>query len=198
MSIVHPSLLASTSPTPKRTTQKSLLLQEQKVIPQVSFTTDLVTKWSDIEPAQYDLGLSCEVFQRVEPSQREEFARTLAERSNRFVIFAPNAGNESHVTVSGLNTVDVGELVASVQAPSVDVSGSGYVDCPPFPPGLHFSNPETNNSEVPTLRRSMFRVSAPLLTPFCYLEPFYPPFIRGRMSHIVWVSGKNDSSVKPR
>ncbi len=145
---------------------------------------------------QYDLGLSCEVLQRLGPEAREAFARTLAVSCRQFAVFAPNAGNAAHVGLSGLKTVAPEDLVGLLRSAGAAPEDSGLLDCPPFPPGLHMIAPVSPGSGgAPRsglsdgLKKQVMRSVAPFLTPFAHLERRYPSSVRSRYSHIVWAVG---------
>lgn len=76
---------------------------------------------------EYDMILSCEVLQSV---YKERYANTVKRFSKRGVIFVPNANNKNHSRVSGLKGMSLGEIMGLFQ------SKGGYVDMPPFPPGV--------------------------------------------------------------
>ncbi len=108
----------------------------------------------------FDVILSCEAM------QRHGFAEYmgLLEKAPAFLVFAPNIANRSHAGLTGL-------LGYSPQ----DFAGyrTGYVDIPPFPPGL----------------RARGRVPAGLLlwalSKWAEIERFIP--FKRRLAHILYV-----------
>jgi hypothetical protein len=99
----------------------------------------VINNWASIPKSElYDLALSCEVFQRLNQTDKKNFAKFLGGIAKRVAIFAPNAENSSHVSVSGLKTVGLMELINAFS--SFKIKSSGFLDMPPFPPGIHHSN----------------------------------------------------------
>lgn len=87
----------------------------------------------------YDIALSCEVLQRLHDEDKKKYANFLGNTANAVAIFTPNAENKSHVTISGLNTLNINELV-DIFSRYFIITSYGFLDMPPFPPGKLFSN----------------------------------------------------------
>jgi hypothetical protein len=137
---------------------------------------------------RFDLAISSEVLQRV-PEQAGYVAR-LGELSTAVALFCPNADNPAHTNLSGLSGLYLEELenlVASalhdhddlLQAPLIR---SGYIDMPPFPPGIVRSEEQREQAT-----RGRFEALAMWsLGYYARLENFLPNALRRRRSHIVY------------
>jgi hypothetical protein len=93
----------------------------------------------------FDLALSCEVIQKYTYSEQMIYFRKLSVVCDRFIVFAPNRKNHSHVGRSGLNSVDLSMLQYQLNQTGWKVSDSGYLDIPPFPPGMTAKGIRENN-----------------------------------------------------
>jgi hypothetical protein len=83
----------------------------------------------------FDLCLGSEVLQRMDNRPRNEYFTQLCGLAPAVGVFAPNGENRSHTTLSGLSGIALAELRALIRDRGLLVQ-SGYVDMPPFPPGL--------------------------------------------------------------
>jgi hypothetical protein len=156
---------------------------------------------------QYDLALSSEVLQRLSPAGRQSYVSRLGTLASAAALFCPNAENRAHNTHSGLvglrleemrglttdygpQTTDEASPVARphdanlsyvVRRPSSLVS-SGYIDMPPFPPGITRS---ADQREEATSGRFEAMVMWGLGR-YARGEKFLPKSLRRRQSHIVY------------
>jgi hypothetical protein len=103
------------------------------VAPEYFYAADLAAL--DQVDVGFDLCLSSEVLQRLEEPSRTPYLEHLCRLSTAVALFVPNAGNRSHTTLSGLAGMDLSEL-RSLAGKFGSVVQAGYVDMPPFPPGL--------------------------------------------------------------
>lgn len=121
-------------------THKKLLNQLSRTQPTSSVDYHIINNWAFVPRSDlYDLALSCEVFQRLNQSDKKSFAKFLGDIAERVAVFAPNAENSSHVSVSGLKTASLTELINGFSK-YFKIESSGFLDMPPFPPGIHHSN----------------------------------------------------------
>ncbi len=129
----------------------------------------------------FDLVLSCEVLQRLAEAERQRYVDECRSVAPAVALFAPNAENPSHTTVSGLDGLDLFEMrTLAGAARSVQV---GYLDMPPFPPGV-------TRSEAQRTQASSGRLEALVMTGlslFAQVERFFPAVTRRSMSHIVYM-----------
>lgn len=134
----------------------------------------------------YDLVLSSEVLQRIEPAARKTYLERLLALGTAFALFVPNGSNAAHTSHSGLAGVtrtEVNRLLAarpySLAAP---LPRTGYVDLPPFPPGITRS--EEQREQATTGLAEAVAVAG--LQVYAQLEPWLPQAIRRQHAHIVY------------
>lgn len=141
---------------------------------------------------EFDLVLSCEVIQRVAVAKRPQFLASLARSAQNVAVFAPNGGNPEHARRSGLEAVDLEELLHMVRGAG-RVLSAGYVDMPPFPPGL--ARTKQQRGQVLTSRTLRFLLKG--LEKWCLLEGLVPRPLRKRLCHIVYVLLKAKERQNP-
>jgi hypothetical protein len=127
----------------------------------------------------FDLGLCSEVLQRLTGQGRAGCARRLASLCRTRALFAPNAANPAHTRVSGLTGLSLEELAT---LPGMKPGESGYLDLPPFPPGLIRS--EEQRRQAATGRGEALAMWG--LAYYARLEPLIPRALRRRQAHIVY------------
>jgi len=127
-----------------------------------------------IEPV--DVVLSCEVLQRIAPQSRVEFASTLRSRAPMGALFVPNSENASHLAISGLDGFSRGQIEALFPG-----ARSGYVDMPPFPPGIARSSEQRARASSGLAEAMAMR----MLDVYCSGERVVPAFVKRRFAHIV-------------
>ena len=126
----------------------------------------------------YDLALSCEVVQRLAAGDRERYVRSLRDRAPRGVIFCPNGENESHTKISGLSGLTQAEL-ARLAGTGAEV---GFVDMPPFPPGITRSAEQRSKASTGLAEGiAMWGLQA-----YALAEPFAPRALKRHVAHIVY------------
>lgn len=143
----------------------------------------------------YDLALSSEVLQRLSSGERHSYVARLGRLAAAAALFCPNAGNEAHNSISGLAGLRLEEmqaLTADRRPLTIDelaVSGrrsavvsSGYIDMPPFPPGITRS---AEQREEATSGRFEALVMWGLGR-YAHVERLLPKRLRQRQSHIVY------------
>jgi len=125
----------------KITTFKSIL---KTVIEALNLSDELLKKIHieqrdlyDIPKEEFDIALSCEVLQRFHKDKRELFVSRVRSMGKLCCLFAPNAKNISHAKISKLNGITLEELRSYFKRD--EILSSGYIDCPPNPPGVSFS-----------------------------------------------------------
>lgn len=135
----------------------------------------------------FDLVLSSEILQRLLPSDRSSYVGRLLELASRVALFAPNADNNAHVGRSGLGGLHREEMADLAYAAAVDIGRSyhirtGYIDMPPFPPGI--TRTEEQRVDAATGSTEAFAMWA--LTYYARGERLFPSVLRQRWSHIVY------------
>jgi len=134
---------------------------------------------ADVEP--HDAVLSCEVLQRVPAASRPRFASTLRSRAPVGAVFVPNGDNESHVKISGLEGLSRREMESLFAGQGCR---SGYVDMPPFPPGIARTAEQRSKAATGTAEALAMRA----LDVFCAAEPWVPSILKRHLAHIVCVA----------
>jgi hypothetical protein len=144
----------------------------------------------------FDLALSSEVLQRLSASERHAYVAGLGRLASAAALFCPNAANQAHNTISGLAGLRLEEMqelttdhrpqttdhrVPVVRRPSSVVS-SGYLDMPPFPPGITRS---AEQREEATSGRFEATVMWGLGL-YARMEGALPASVRRRQSHVVY------------
>jgi len=119
---------------------------------------------------KYDLILSSEVLQSLNKEEQKEYVKNVKKYSRKAIIFVPNKDNKLHNKISGLNGFSLMELKEILP----DSQSCGYIDIPPFPPGIKKKKPVKNKSIIK------------ILNLFAYLETFIPFIIKKRTAHICY------------
>lgn len=136
----------------------------------------------------FDAAIGSEVVQRLPADGRPRFATRLAALAPRVALFAPNGENPAHTSLSGLAGLELPELRALV-ARTGDVLAAGYVDIPPFPPGLTRSAAQRAQAESGPLAR----VAMWALGHYARLERFMPRAWGRGHAHIVYALGERSA-----
>ena len=147
---------------------------------------------------RFDLAVSSEVLQRLAAAERPAYVAALRARADALALFAPNADNPAHTGRSGLAGLQLDEMSALMQAtadrrpptaageaavggrPSAVVSG--YIDMPPFPPGITRSDEQREQAT----QGAFEAVVMGGLRVYAHGERLLPGALRRRQSHIVY------------
>ena len=152
--------------------------------------TDNLAKFNDksVIEEKFDLALSSEVLQRLGRTQAT-YISSLRRAAHNYAIFVPNRGNESHANLSGLKSLYLEELLQHCQGgyPEETLYDYGYIDMPPFPPGL--SRSQEKRDQAAESRFESFLMKGLEIYSLC--EDLIPKFIKEKIAHIVYVMGKN-------
>ncbi len=143
-------------------------------------TYSQIDSWADLpwQETVFDLTLSSEVLQRLQPQERKAYAAGVQRVSSSYAVFSPNKDNESHVGISGLDGLTSTEMrLLWPQA-----SRSGFIDLPPFPPGI--TRTEDQREQATSGRFEAFAMWG--LGVYAQLEGWVPQAIRRRYAHIVY------------
>lgn len=132
---------------------------------------------------RFDLALSSEVLQRLTRVRRQAFVAWVSAVADAAALFTPNADNPSHTSISGLGGLHLNELqeVTAVHA-STRRAQTGYIDMPPFPPGITRTDEQREQATSGTVEAvAMWGLG-------CYAraERLLPQSIRRSQSHIVY------------
>ncbi|MFN2137174.1 MAG: class I SAM-dependent methyltransferase [Candidatus Promineifilaceae bacterium] len=152
--------------------------------PRLVLADDLTTLYTLKE--RFDLAISSEVLQRFGPDDRPAYLHRLRELAQAVAIFTPNADNAAHVGRSGLNGLRLDELRALCEhGPAANdhkLVTSGYVDMPPFPPGITRTEEQREEAATGFAEGAAMRG----LAYYAQIERFAPAAARRRWSHIVY------------
>jgi hypothetical protein len=129
----------------------------------------------------FDLVLSCEVVQRLPVGDRGDYVRALCRLGPRGIVFVPNSENGSHLAISGLGGLDRRSLAELFGGRAVHI---GFVDLPPFPPGIKRSEAQRTRASSGTAEAVAMRG----LEVYSQLEPVLPSMVKKRVAHIVYAS----------
>jgi hypothetical protein len=84
---------------------------------------------------EFDMCWGSEVLQRFDDAGRRRYVSYFTRRARLLALFVPNRDNSAHQLISGLTGLSLAELRALIE-PAGASAACGYVDMPPFPPGL--------------------------------------------------------------
>jgi len=132
---------------------------------------------------EFDLFLSCEVLQRLSQPEQQRYWQSCLQAAKAGVVFVPNAENPSHASHSKLSTVSLKQLTEQAQAAGGKIIASGYLDLPPFPPGITRSE-EQREAAGEGFQRLAFKG----IEQWANLERFLPLSLRRQSAHIVFVA----------
>ncbi|NKQ37126.1 MAG: class I SAM-dependent methyltransferase [Chloroflexi bacterium] len=138
---------------------------------------------AEVEPS-FDLVISSEVLQRLTEAGRQTYVARVVALGTAVALFCPNAANPAHTNLSGLNGLTLDELSRLVTlSPCHPVTLSGYIDMPPFPPGI--VRDEDQRAQASSGRMEALAMWG--LGYYARLEKVIPASVRRRQSHIVYV-----------
>lgn len=130
-----------------------------------------------------DLAASSEVVQRLTPDERSTYVNQLAGLAEAVALFAPNGDNPAHTTISGLSGITLTEWRALLDNRLAGESWrTGYVDRPPFPPGV-------TRSAAQRAQASQGRLEGAAmwgLSQYARLETRLPQALMRRHAHILY------------
>lgn len=146
----------------------------------------LISDWCNVSLERtFDLIISCEVLQRMSQVMRAKYLRQLAGMADTLVFFAPNAENTAHAKISKLQALRLDELTDLSKSSNLELLASGYIDMPPFPPGLKWAGSRRRT----TLNRGLQKVMMSFLTLWSHLENALG-FLKAGNSHMVYCISK--------
>ena len=143
----------------------------------------------------FDLALSSETLQRLTADDRKRYVNRLLQLAPQVAIFTPNNDNPAHTNVSGLSGLRLDELEAVVEQGLELAYGYesqvspqfGYIDMPPFPPGITRSEQQREHAAS-----GMGEAIAMWgLGQYARLERWFPLGWRRSKSHIVFAFIEN-------
>ena len=126
---------------------------------------------------EFDLCLGSEGLQRLAAATRADYMHQVQRLAARVALFAPNGDNMAHANISGLAGVTLAEMRQLVgDAPT------GYIDMPPFPPGITRSDEQREQATSGKFEA----VAMWGLGYYARMEHFLPTAVRRKQSHILY------------
>lgn len=121
-----------------------------------------------------------EVVQRLAPDARVAYMAAVRRAAQRCAVFCPNRDNAAHVGHSGLDGLTLTELWTLVGLDSAEIAG--YIDMPPFPPGITRSESQRHSASTGRLEAlAMWGLQG-----YARAERWVPLPLRRARSHIVY------------
>jgi hypothetical protein len=134
------------------------------------------------DPA-YDLWVSTSAMQCLDECGLASYLEQVGTYARYAVLFCPNKDNDAHLTISGLDGLRLSHLIQVCSEADLEVLEAGYLDLPPFPPGIQRSEEaKARASSSPTERLAM-----DVLQGWGRLERYLPRGLKHRYSHLVYV-----------
>ena len=131
----------------------------------------------------FDLVIASETLQRLPAQDRSIYVARLKGLATAVALFTPNGDNPSHVGISGLSGLTLSELESLVAAsPYHPLTQLGYIDMPPFPPGITRS--EDQREQATSGKAEAIAMWG--LGYYARMEKLLPTSIRRKQSHIVY------------
>lgn len=123
---------------------------------------------------QYDIILSSEVIQRLDGKKLEEYFTIIKACSKKAVVFFPNGNNKAHCVFTKLRSIKPERVLGFFS----EGAKAGFVDMPPFPPGLRVKSSQTRHN---------LRLLIPLLGLWLLIEKICPIIIKKHFCHIAYI-----------
>lgn len=135
------------------------------------------------DDAPFDLWVTTSAVQRLDDGELAQYLTQVREKSRNAVLMVPNKANKEHLSISGLDGFFLSDLVAKCRQAGLTVREAGYMDVPPFPPGLRRSSEAKEKAAGSSLGRVM------MVGLECWIrgERFLPCFVKRRFGHIAYV-----------
>lgn len=144
----------------------------------------------------FDLAICSEVLQRLDSATQARYITKLTTIAPRIAIFCPNKDNHAHVGISGLGGLTLTNLQSLItnyelrnrRVARSDITDyeSGYIDMPPFPPGIT----RTDDQREQATSGKLEAIAMWGLGIFARAEHILPQRIRRSQSHIVYALGQ--------
>jgi len=180
----RPEVLARAQSVLSTLKEKQLIDAKMVVFEKVENLTSF--KDEGIMKGKFDLALSSEVYQRLDGGQ-QAYIDNLRIKADNLAIFVPNQGNSSHAELSGLKSVYLEGLLKHFgECANMSIYDAGYLDMPPFPPGLSRSQEKRQQASENRLEGFLMKI----LGLYCYFEKFFPGFVKKKIAHITYFMAK--------
>ena len=130
----------------------------------------------------FDLWVSTSAIQMLDSAGVLSYLDHVRRHARCAVLFAPNKDNGAHLTISGLDGFHLSQLVTLCARARLRVLESGYLDLPPFPPGIKRSEEAKAKASTSLLARG----GMVALEWWGRLERYFPRGLRRRYGHLVY------------
>lgn len=135
------------------------------------------------DDAPFDLWVTTSAIQRLNDGELAEYLAQVRGKSRHAVLLVPNKANKEHLILSGLDGFFLPDLVAICRQAGLRVREAGYLDVPPFPPGLQRSTEAKEKAAEGSIERLIMLG----LEWWVRGERFMPRFVKRRFGHIAYV-----------
>jgi len=139
----------------------------------------------------FDLWVTTSALQRLDGVELTEYLAQVREKSRHAVLLVPNKANKEHLSISGLDGFFLPDLVTACQQASLAVLEAGYLDVPPFPPGLQRSAEAKEKAAGSPVERFVMHS----LEWWVRGERLLPRFLKRRFGHIAYVFLQPSKSI---
>lgn len=163
-------------------------LERARLAPRLTLRHVALDEIAALHDPAFDLALSCEVVQRLDETTRQRFVGSLARVARRIALFAPNADNRAHATRSHLGSLSLDDISSLMAPAGLLLEDRGFVDMPPFPPGLTLS--QAKREQVKQARWQGPALA--ILHLYCRAEGSLPRALQRLFAHIVYAVGRLD------
>ena len=126
--------------------------------------------------------MSCEVLQRLGATDRRSYFERVLSIAPVVAVFAPNGNNSQHRTKSGLAGITMEDLKSAADGLG-SIDAAGYIDLPPWPPGLVLSTDQRGQMA----RSGPHSLAMNIVEAYAHLERILPAAWRKRYAHIIWM-----------
>jgi hypothetical protein len=144
------------------------------------------------DDAPFDLWVTTSAIQRLDQDGLHAYLAQVRESARYAVLLAPNRDNRAHLTLTKMRGFTLTELAALCERAGLAVCQAGYVDLPPFPPGIKRSAEAKERAAHSVVER----LAMGGLEGWAHVERFLPHPLKRRFSHLVYVytqSGREHS-----
>jgi hypothetical protein len=131
----------------------------------------------------YDLWVSTSSIQRIKGGGLDEYLAHVRDHARNAVLFVPNKDNRAHLTLTKMEGFRLAELADLCARAGLTVRGAGYVDLPPFPPGIKRSETAKAKAEESPVERLAMRV----LEGWAWGERILPRVLKRPWAHLAYV-----------
>jgi hypothetical protein len=130
----------------------------------------------------FDLWVTTSSIQRLDASGRAAYMAQVRSTARAAVIMVPNKDNRAHTTITHIEGIYLPDLVVLCQQAGLSVREAGYLDLPPFPPGITRSD-QAKESAAHSPSERLIMVG---LEGMASVERFWPRLVKRPFSHIAY------------